>query len=50
MGGPYHLVCRECAFEAIYAGRTDARSEQDGHDADHGHRTTLLDIGEQPTE
>lgn len=50
MGGLYHLVCRECAFEGIYTERTAAVEQQDGHDADPGHRTSLVDIGDAPPE
>lgn len=46
MGGLYHLVCRDCAFEGIYTGQDVAEDDKAGHDADSGHRTSLLDIEE----
>lgn len=46
MGGLYHLVCRDCAFEGIYTEQSNAERDRSGHGTDNGHRTALLDIAE----
>lgn len=50
MGGLYHLVCRDCAFEGIYTEQDAAEHDRSGHGVEFGHRTVLLDIAERVEE